>query len=217
MAEGVSELDGKPVDVGEGEKGRPPRPPDDPVAAPKGWIYDAKAKKWRPAKRVVRRPAEDGQEDQGAGTEPPQPSGEWDPDPARFAGETGGGRSSAPVDPNRPERPDKPVTLSDADKEEMKSLLALAGLFVFTPIANADPYCGGALVDHSTEIFEKLIPIIAKSERVTKWMTTAGGFGDWLGLAAALKPVAIAVAQHHVFKTVGHEDEDEEDLSRYGA
>ncbi|MDA8316531.1 MAG: hypothetical protein M0010_15380 [Actinomycetota bacterium] len=202
MTEGVSELAGDVVDVGEADKGRPPRPPDDPVVAPKGWTYDSKSKTWRPALRAVRRSEEEG-EGAAVGTEPGRSTVERpDPDPARFAGRDGSGAGGA-------------RELSAEDKEEIKSLLGLAGLVVFTPIARADPHCGGALVEASTEIFEKLVPIIAKSDRVSRWMTVAGGFGDWIGLAVALKPVAMAVVEHHIFKTVGAEDQEAEDFARY--
>ena len=202
MAEGVSELGGDVVDVGEADKGRPPRPPEDPVVAPKGWTYDAKGRTWRPAKRATRRSDEDPAA-VAAGTDPPHSAADLDPEPARFTpGRSGSGA-------------DGPRELSAADKDEIKALLGLAGLVVFTPIARADPHCGGALVDASTEIFERLVPLIARSERVTRWMTAAGGFGDWIGLAVALKPVAMAVVEHHVFKTVGNEEVAEEDFARY--
>lgn len=77
-------------------------------------------------------------------------------------------------------------------------------------MARADPICGAAALDNWDQISEKLVPIIARSAKMTDWATKAGGLRDWLGLASALAPVGEAVVRHHVFHTVSASPDDEE-------
>lgn len=216
MPEGVAEADGGVVDVGAGERGRPPKPADDPVMAPKGWRWDSKKRDWVPAKRVTRR-TDDGPDPAWADAGDDGWRADRDPDPAHL--DDGGSRKGSDKDRDRPPS----GSLSEEDADDLQAVLALAGALMLPTVARIDPVCGGAAVDSWDKVSEKLVPIIARSKSMTEWATKAGGLRDWLGLAAALQPVGEAVLRHHVFHTI-HADDDvadgelvDEDFSAYRA
>lgn len=109
-------------------------------------------------------------------------------------------------DGKKPEEPKKrfdPKSVPAEVRDDIGGALGLAATVLLPPVERADPHCGGAVSDNFDRIIEKAIPLICRSERIVSWMQAeGGGFMDWLGLAIALGPVAKAVAEHHIVKTV---------------
>lgn len=222
MPEGVAESGGGVVDAGVAEGGRrprPPRPPDDPEKAPKGWTFDTKLWDWRPSLRVTRR--EPGATE-GSSSEPRHAARSTlrDPDPARMLPDAAGGGGPSPGAPRPADgaHPDgRTSKLSDEELDDLHAVLALAGSILLQPVAGADPICGGAALENWDHISEKLVPIVAKSKKVSDWATKGGGLLDWLGLASALSPVGRAIVSHHVFHTAELPDRGEETTEDFSA
>lgn len=157
------------------------------------------------------KPVEDDQAavDEGpADSETGDPSPGWqaerDPDPARLREGTD------------TKRPTLVREVPQDVKDDLAAVIGMLGMVVLTPIAQADPICGGALVANWQNTVEASVPLIARSERVVGWMTTAGGLRDWIGLGVALQPVVSAVWAHHVTKTVHieHDPDSEQPVVR---
>lgn len=88
--------------------------------------------------------------------------------------------------------------LRDELTGELTLLLAVAGM----GWGIKDPMCGGALANESGNIAEKLVPIIAKSPRAVKFLTSGAGITVYIELAMALKPVGETFFAHHLMKNV---------------
>ena len=185
------------------------QPPEDAKAAPWGWTWDTKARRWRPRKSAGRAGAKAraGGPRQKAPSEPeiPQPSlddfdddGEpnGDPDPAWFR-ENASRDSSASKGAFRLEDVPKQV------KDDLAGVLGFAGTMLLPVVESIDPYCGRAVSENYARIVDACVPLMCRSERVIKWMTsTGGGFMDYVALGLALAPVGKAIADHHIFRTV---------------
>lgn len=194
MPEGVVDS-GRIVAAGVDARNRPPR--ERPADVPEDWVRDRKTGEWRaPRKRgpkgrsldVENLDVETSSDDEPAGW-----GAERDPEPARLTGDT-------------PAPPDEPKDAKQV-KEDLQGILGLVGLVVLPPIARADPHCGGVLVDNFDNIADKCVPLIARSPRLVRWLTSAGGARDWVMLGVALRPVASAVVAHHITKTVQLEED----------
>ena len=204
MPEGIVDS-GRVIDAGVDARRRPPR--ERPADVPEDWVRDRKTGTWRePRKRGPKRRELEQLDEVPAGdvAEPESWSAERDPEPARLSGES-----------------NAPATLPKTEKEALEDAAAVLGLgelFLLAPLARVDPYCAGALADNYANVVDKSLPLIARSPRLLRWLSAAGGGKDWIMFAAALKPVATAVVAHHVTKTV-HLDGDEPgvDVSQYPA
>jgi hypothetical protein len=176
---------------------RSAKPDADPVVAPYGWAWDRSPGRWRPALKRgnYRRASENapgpesvssetgsaGQADSGV---------RRDPDPAWFA--------EKPADAPRPggEVPAQVVN-------DIAGFAGLVGTPLLAMLRSADPYCGEALAQNYERVVDATLPLLLRSERVVKYFT--GDKSDWLlwgKLAMALAPVARAVVDHHVLRTV---------------
>ena len=103
-----------------------------------------------------------------------------------------------------------PPKVSVATKKDMTAAVGMVGMLVLPPVLKADPYCGAALTDNFQAIAEALVPLLCKSERVVSFFTEeASDWMLWWKLAVALAPVAMAVGQHHLLKTVKIEQDAE--------
>lgn len=77
--------------------------------------------------------------------------------------------------------------------------------------------CGGVLEDESDKIVDRMVTVICKRPRWVEWFTSGADYQDWLMLATALQPVAIAAWAHRSgHGTHGHAGDDD-DLSKYRA
>jgi hypothetical protein len=73
------------------------------------------------------------------------------------------------------------------------SLLLPAGMW-----AAVDPECGGAFMDQVPELASALNTLAAKDPRVYRFFNGLGEVGGWAGVALALAPVGMVVANHHL-------------------
>lgn len=191
------------VDAGVEEKNRPTPPPADPDVAPKGWRFDRETKRWVPRKRASK-VADDTEEGPGAesGERPERPDSAW-------------------ASPDHEGDRDKPtfVELTSEQQTEIEGMLELLVLPLLLSAENKDPICGAAFVQNWDLIRTRSLPLIARSPALVEWLTKAGGLRDWLAFGAAVAPVAKAVVQHHITKTIVLEEgqAEMEDLSQYGA
>lgn len=91
-------------------------------------------------------------------------------------------------------------------KDEAAGFAGLVGVPILSLLQAADPYCGTALAENFQPIVEAALPLILRSERAVRFFTSDDNdWLNWIGLAMALRPVAVAIAEHHVFRTVAVE------------
>ena len=171
-------------------------PPDDPVKAPHGWMWDRPGKKWRPRKSAPK----GGWRFHHDETVPRETEIDMGPFERDVAGD-----DPAPSYASRPtpKIPKPPVKVTAKTKSDMTAAVAMVGMLVLPPIARADPYCGGAVTDNFQAIADALVPLLCRSQKVVSFFTEdASDWMLWFKLAMALGPVAVAVGQHHILKTV---------------
>ena len=171
-------------------------PPDDPVKAPHGWMWDRPRKTWRPRKSVARGGWGAHRADRHQAG-PPIDMGPFERDVS--------GDDPAPSYASRPapKIPRTPPKVSAKTKDDIAASCGMVGMLVLPPIVARDPFCGGALTENFQAITDALVPLLCRSATVVGFFTdTAGDFMLWFKLAMALAPVAMAVGQHHVLKTV---------------
>jgi hypothetical protein len=175
-------------------------PPDDPEAAPNGWVWDKNGRRgggWQPRQRrrygraggaSENRPRndltvdEEISDDEFSQAEDPPPS--W-----------------ADGTPDKP--PPAPAKVTAAVRKELSAAVGMVGMVILPPLVAADPYCGGALKDSFGDIANAVVPLLCQSPRVVAFFTdTASDWMLWWKLAVAMAPVAAAVGRHHVLKTV---------------
>lgn len=196
MPEGIVD-DGTLADSGHAS-GRSQSSRQRPDDVPASWVWDRQDKRWREPRKPGPRAADD--VDSDAGGDPGD--GGWRADRDPRASHLGAER-----DDDRGDRPE----ISDSVRDDVEGLLALLALPVGALAERRDPYCGAVFADSMPAIVTAAAPIVCKSERVVAWLTAgSGGLMDWIGLARALAPVAGAVLQHHVLRTV-ELDEDQAD------
>lgn len=176
------------------------RPEPDPAAAPHGWTWDRSVGRWRPARKRGNyargnkaTPAADPAADTAAdpGQDPDQGK---DPDPGWY----------------NPEPPPEPQpwsgSIKDVPREVVNDIAGFAGLVgapVLAMLQAADPYCGSILAQNFEPIIDATLPLLCRSEKIVAYFT--GDKSDWLlwgKLAMALAPVARAVLDHHVLRTI---------------
>jgi hypothetical protein len=78
---------------------------------------------------------------------------------------------------------------------------------VALPLSVRDGHCAGALSAQSAEIANALVNVLSRYPGVLEKLRGTGVFGDCLGLAMALKPVAEAIVAHHITKTTEISDD----------
>jgi hypothetical protein len=173
-----------------------PRPEDaepgpDPERAPYGWTRDRKAPGgWRAKKRPGRGGRRGGDVDQAAEAEVDP---DRDPEPAWRSGSLPTGVYEA----------------SDSERAEVSSLLALVYSIPADFLITVDPYCFGALNANLQQVIDATVPILCRSQSVVRWITGSSGLMMYAQLAIAMKPVAVAIWQHHVTHSVAlHRDEE---------
>jgi hypothetical protein len=163
--------------------------PADP--APFGYMTDPLTGETRPKKRPGRqpkKPPEPPPADTAAASAPPG----GDPPPA-WAGGQG--------DEKRPK-----LTIEQVPQQVVNDIAGLGGL-IATPILalaqQLDPYCGGALAASFGDVLDATLPVICRSEKIVRYFSEDQA--DWLlwgKIAMAAAPVAKAIAEHHIFRTV---------------
>lgn len=180
-------------------------PPDDPVKAPHGWMWDRSAKKYRPRKSAAR----------GGWTsrraEAPQRHDDDDIDMGPFERDVAGDDPPPAYANVRPQKIRKtPPRVTAKTKADLTASVGLVGMLVLPPIVAKDPYCGGVLTENFQKIAEALVPLLCRSERVVSFFTEeASDWMLWFKLAMALTPVAVAVGRHHILKT--HEIQEDKE------
>lgn len=136
----------------------------------------------------------------------PEPEYILPPDPAPLRRDKGR---------KKPLTSDSPKVTSAMKREARDTLEALVEL----PIAlwqHKDPTCAGVAAEQQTEIVDSLLAIIVKRPAWLAVLTDLGTSGDWLRMLKALYPVLMIVLAHHVSKTVGN-DQADDDLSQFRA
>lgn len=196
MAEGVAVAGQR---LGGAVHDDPDSPPPPSADAPKGWTWNRGGRYWAPKVRgkTLWSP--------GSAQEPVDPPRSTREDPVAPERE-------AQRDPDPPwMRPDSSskggkLRPEDVPQKVQDDIAGFAGL-IATPILavvkSADPYCGAALADSFESIFDATMPLMLRSETLVKYFSDEGN--DWLvwgKLAVALAPVAKAVVEHHVTRTV---------------
>jgi hypothetical protein len=148
-------------------------------------------------------------------------SGEDSEDFTETDGEFTGNADGPDPKAKRPESREKPKTAAPAArvpphvrKEIAEKLGAMAEFFCMG-LSLRDEYCGDALDAQREEIVTRAVAIICKRPRMVRWFTEGADYQDWLMLATALQPVAVAVWSHHVTRDRGHDDD--QDVTRYAA
>ena len=199
-------------------------PPADANTAPHGWVWNRASGSWRPAKRApkpgTRREsilnaaaASSGSGDRSepaAGPVNAAPHSPTDQDPAPGWQGDGQAAGEAPLGGDSvgslPRTASGKLRFDDVPQQVKDDIAGLAGL-VATPILSLlqslDPYCGTALAQNLEPVVDAALPLICRSERIVRYF--AEDQADWLlwgKLAMALKPVAQAIAEHHIFRTV---------------
>ena len=174
-------------------------PPDDPERAPFGWMWDKRISSYRPKKRAWR-----GGNAPGSHREPRPDMSSFERDVEK-ALEDRGFQDPAPAwqDKKPPKVPKTPVKVSAKVKGDITGFVGMLGAVLLPPVVSRDPYCGGALTEAFPAIAEAVVPLLCQSQRVVSFFTDQDN--DWMlwgKLAMALAPVAQAVAQHHILKTV---------------
>lgn len=148
----------------------------------------------------------------GDGAEPAD-GRQRDPDPAWIRGKDK--EPGARPDKQPDKQPWDPKSVPAEVRDDIGGMLGLVATVLLPPLEKADPHCGGALADSFDRIVDKAIPLVCRSERVVKWMQAeGGGFMDWIGFAIACGPVARAVAEHHIVRTVEVVEEKDEETGK---
>lgn len=182
-------------------------PPDDAVKAPHGWMWDRPRKTWRPRKAAAKGGwayHREKQEPSGASIDAPD-MGPFERD---IAGDDPAPSYANKPAPKLPKPPPPKVTAQT--KKDMTAAVGMVGMLVLPPVVRIDPYCGGALSDNFQSIAEALVPLLCQSARVVSFFTEeASDWMLWFKLAMALAPVAVAIGQHHLLKTVKVEKDEE--------
>ncbi len=116
-----------------------------------------------------------------------------------------------PKDPDRPAKPASvPTFPGDNLPRDVKKDIEEKCDFLLTILGmgweSRDPICGHEFASRTDKISEKLVPLIAKNATLLKFFTSSGQFSAALELAIVLYPIGKTVAQHHVFKTIGHDE-----------
>lgn len=217
MAEGVA-VGGKTVAAGVYNNPDSPPPPD-AERAPKGWTWRRGTGQWEPSRRMARgrgavpasvtpeTPAQ-GSPAAAAAVTGPGPEAEagpgpGDPDPAPgwARGELGdqGAAAAGPGEGDRTPFDEVPAKV----KDDITGLIGLCAVPILSLVQTLDPYCGGVLADTLDPAVEAALPLICRSSRVVAYFADEGA--DWLlwaRLAMALRPVGVAIAEHHIFGRV---------------
>lgn len=181
----------------------PESPPPPSADAPKGWTWNRGGRHWAPKVRGKTLWSPE------SAQEPVGPSGDTGDRPETREREAQ--RDPAPAwmrDGNsKPgERPEVPQKVQD----DIAGFAGLIATPILAVVKQADPYCGAALADSFEGIFDATMPLMLRSERLVKYFSEEDN--DWLlwgKVAIALAPVAKAVVEHHVIRTVRvMQDED---------
>lgn len=176
------------------------KPAPDEVNAPHGWTWDRSAGRWRASKkRGNYRRAKVDDDAPAASAAPSEPgSGESRPD-----------RDPDPAWMGQPDTPDgvkRKQTIADVPAQVRNDIAGFAGLVgapLLALLQSADPYCGSVLATNFEPIMDAALPLICRSETIVSYFRgDKSAWMEWIGLAIALRPVATAIAQHHVFRTV---------------
>jgi hypothetical protein len=133
--------------------------------------------------------------------------------------EENSGRDPRPKRPEDKAKPPKPpvVRVPPHVRKEISEKLGAMVEFFSMGLSLRDEYCGDALEQQREEIVSRAVTIICKRPHMVRWFTEGADYQDWLMLATALQPVAIAFWSHHVSKDRGTDSDDGQDVTRYAA
>lgn len=170
-------------------------PPDDPEAAPNGWVWDKNGRRgggWKPRLRK-----------RFGHSTPPPPTLTSDDDISDDEFSQAEDPPPSWADGTPAKTPPPPAKVTAAVRKELSAAVGMVGMVILPPLVAADPYCGGALRDNFQGIANAVVPLLCQSPRVVAFFTdTASDWMLWWKLAVAMAPVAAAVGRHHVLKTV---------------
>lgn len=195
MPEGIADS-GEFVDAGH-ESGRSQSGRRRPADVPLDWVFDRRDKIWREPRKPGPKPSDDvdGGPDSSVGD-----GGGWRADRDPGAAHLSGGNAAEPPQ----------LEVTGEVRDDVEGLLALLAIPVGSLAERRDPYCGAVFAESLPQIVHAAAPIVCRSQTVLRFMTAdTGGLMDWLMLAKALAPVATAVMQHHVLKTVQLAEQEE--------
>lgn len=201
MAEGVRTASGSVTESRPSSSGSkreiPPEPEANSELAPRGWRFDKMKWQWvprlAPGRKVDKQyPATSyprkGEPAFVMGTPDDAPQG--DPDPGWMTDD---------------DSPKKKTRMEDIPKKVLDDIAGTAGLVgipILSFLQQVDPYCGSALASQYEQIIGACMPLICRSEKIVKYFSGESDLMIWLGLGMALKPVATAVWQHHIARSV---------------
>jgi hypothetical protein len=118
--------------------------------------------------------------------------------------------------PRRPEEKEKgkpkppPARVPPNVRKEVTEKLSAMLEFFAMGLELRDPVCGGALEDQREIITARMVTIICKRPKWMNWFLSGDQYTDWLMLATALQPVAVAMYGHHVTKDATPEQQEEQ-------
>jgi hypothetical protein len=90
-----------------------------------------------------------------------------------------------------------PIEVTPAVVGDIEGKVALLLSFPASGWAYMDPFCGGAMEEALPDTVVKLTPLLCQSQAVVRFLTGADTWIALVGLMVALKPVGIAVYEHH--------------------
>lgn len=111
-----------------------------------------------------------------------------------------------------------PPQVSRAVRKDVTAKVALMGTMLTGAWMLRDPLCGQVAQDQVPAVSEALADILCDSPDVVRWFTSGGNYLKWLNLLMACQPIVAAVMAHHVFHSVGTEEEQQgpADWGNYG-
>lgn len=183
--------------------------------APFGWMKDTKTGEIRP-KKAAGRPRWKNEPltppTAGNGSKPRDASGKFakdvpkpEPSPETEPLSTSAQRDPGPgwqaEDKGRKRR----FSINDVPTEVVDDIAGAAGLIgipLLSILQQLDPYCGTVLAQNFENIVNATLPLLCRSQRVVKFFSSETDFTALLALGIALKPVAVAIFEHHILGRV---------------
>lgn len=107
-----------------------------------------------------------------------------------------------PVEAAEGERPraETPIRITKAVRKDVEGKVAWMLAMSGSLWSVQDPFCGGALLEHTDNIAAKLTPILCQSPDVVRWFRRTSGVALYVDLLIAFSPVLQAIYAHHLAK-----------------
>lgn len=95
---------------------------------------------------------------------------------------------------------DRPIRITRAVRKDIEGKLAWMLAMGGSMWSIQDPICGGAFLDNTPQIAEKLTPILCQSPGVVKWFRKSSNVALYVDFIIAISPVLQIVYAHHMAK-----------------